>query len=105
MLIILLNAVLFCLLYYQSDVLDENIDETPQTHVELYNININDGDNLTKIFQAVGLSEKNVLEISSLGEQVKELNNLKPKQIMSLSVDNEKINARNWCYGYQMRIS
>ncbi|MEE3003013.1 MAG: peptidoglycan DD-metalloendopeptidase family protein [Pseudomonadota bacterium] len=90
LLIILLNAVLFCLLYSQSDVLDENIDETPQTHVELYNININDGDNLTKIFQAVGLSEKNVLEISSLGEQVKELNNLKPKQIMSLSVDNEK---------------
>ena len=71
----------------ESEVLEDSYDEGPETQVELYNISVNPGDNLTKIFHSIGLGNKEVALFSNLGKKAKPLYDLKPKQTMSISVD------------------
>lgn len=87
-LILCLAGTLFYILDEQSGLLDD-VEDVPVSKLELYNISIKAGDNLTKIFKAVGLDPKDVYLFENLGDKAKPINNLKPKQMLSISVDND----------------
>ena len=97
--IVVLAISLFFILESQASLLDDNLEEASLSKVEQYSISINPGDNLTKIFKAVGLVEKDVFLFNDLGEKAKPLNNLKPNQVVTISVDTDAkrcINLSLW---------
>lgn len=87
--IITLTVSLFLIVDSQSGILDDSLDDDDTSSVEFYNISIKSGDNLTKIFRAVGLEEKDVFLLQELGKDGRALQNLKPMQVISISVDTE----------------
>jgi murein DD-endopeptidase MepM/ murein hydrolase activator NlpD len=100
-----ITAIAFVTLYYsvgyQAMQIEENVELEPAPPVTVHQVTVRSGDNLTKVFHAVGLDDKAIASISGLGEKAKPLYHLKPKQHMTIAVDE----AANRCVNLVLWLS
>jgi len=85
--------------YYAAAQLEEVGDVEPSSPVTVHQVTVKSGDNLTKVFHTIGLDNKAIASVSTLGEKAKPLYHLKPKQHMTIAVDevtNRCVNLVLW---------